>query len=159
SLVAAKDGTSPLVSGAGFAVVLAMIAIVVSPFFQDVKHWGWHDWDMVSSFRYLVVKSLKAYHQFPFWNPYTCGGYTAWGYVESDTNLVSPWLPIYLLADERIALRVEVVGTALFSLWGTWLLAGRFARSAAARAFACVVFVVNGRWALQAASGHLMHCY
>ena len=159
SLVAAPDGTSPLLATAAFLLVLWMIGQVVAPFFEDMKHWGWHDWDMVSSFRYLVVKSLKAYHQLPFWNPYECGGYTAWGYVESDTNLISPWLPLYLIADERIALRLEVVGTAFFSAWGTWLLAGRFTRSAAARAFACVVFVVNGRWALQTASGHLMHCY
>jgi hypothetical protein len=143
----------------GITIVLGMIALVVAPFFGSLDRWGSHDWDMVSSFRYLVVKSLKAYHQFPFWNPYTCGGYTAWGYVESDTNVISPWLPLYLLFDERLVLRFEVLGTALLSAWGTWLLAGRFTRSASARVFACIVFVVNGRWALQIATGHFMHCY
>src|SRR6185436_18579656 len=43
-----------------------------------------------------------------------------------------------------------------------WLLAGEFTRSVAARSFACLVFVANGRFALQAATGHLWHlqyCY
>src|SRR5882672_7785900 len=136
-----------------------MIGLVTSPIWKDTSLWGGHDWDSCTAFRYLVVKSLKSYHQFPFWNPYGGGGYTAWGYVESDTNVVSPWLPFYLLLDLRRALRVEVTGMALFSAVGTWFLAGRFTSSVAGRVFACALFVVNGRWALQATSGHSWHWY
>ncbi|WP_437679744.1 hypothetical protein [Sorangium sp. So ce131] len=142
-----------------WAIVLGMIVYVVRPAFDHLDRWGGHDWDMVTSFRYLTVKSLRDYGQFPGWNPYACGGYTAWGYVESDTNVVSPWLPVYLLSDLRLALRVEVLGAAVISALGAWFFAGRFTRSPAARAFACVVFVVNSRWAMQAATGHAMHLY
>lgn len=144
---------------AAWAIVLAMIAIVVEPFFDDLSRWGFHDWDSTTASRLLTVISLKRYGQFPFWNPYACGGYSAWGYVEGGTTVVSPWLPIYLALPIQIALRVEVVGTAILSAVGTWLLAGRFTRSIAARTLVCVLFVVNGRWALQTASGHLWHCY
>ena len=100
-----------------------------------------------------------SYGQFPFWNPYGCGGHPSWAGIESGTTIVSPWLPFYLFAPLAIALKVEIAGTALISAIGTWLLAGRFTRSAALRAFCCAVFVVNGRWALQAAAGHTWHLY
>src|SRR5204862_1702422 len=73
-----------------------------------------------------------------------------------------PFLPCYPLPALRHARGVAVLGTLLISALGTWLLAGQFTRSAAARTFACLVFVANGRFALQAATGHLWHlqyCY
>ncbi len=142
-----------------FAIVLHMIGVVVAPTFDDLSLWGFHDWDFSTSLRLLTVKSLKEYGQFPFWNPYACGGYSAWGYVEGGTTVVSPFLPFYLALPFPLALRLEVVGTAIVSAIGAYLLAGRFTKSIAARALVSVLFAVNGRWALQTGSGHLWHCY
>lgn len=144
---------------AAWAIVLNMIGLVVRPFFDDLSRWGFHDWDTTTASRLLTAISIKRYGQFPFWNPYACGGYSAWGYVEGGTTVISPFLPLYLALPTQIALRLEVVGTALISASGAWLLTGRFTKSIAARALVCVLFVVNGRWALQTASGHLWHCY
>ncbi|HTA88767.1 MAG TPA: hypothetical protein VK745_04305 [Polyangiaceae bacterium] len=143
----------------GFCLVLLAIGLATGPIFADLSSLGGHDWDEVSAHRYLAIKSLREFGQFPFWNPYTCGGYSEWANVQGGPNLVSPWFPVYLLANFRYALRVEVVGTVLLSALGTWLWASLFTRSAAARTFACLVFVVNGRWALQAATGHVWHLY
>lgn len=142
-----------------WAIVLSTIGIVVGPVFHDIHTLGTHDWDQMESHRYLLYKSVHSYRQFPFWNPYGCGGHPSWAGIESGTTIVSPWLPFYLFAPLPIALKVEIVGTALISAIGTWKLAGRFTRSAAIRAFCCAVFVVNGRWALQAAAGHTWHLY
>jgi hypothetical protein len=54
-------------------------------------------------------------------------------------------------------MRIEVWGSALISAIGTWLFAGRFTRSPAARALAVAVFAVSGRWALQITQGHTWH--
>jgi hypothetical protein len=143
----------------GFGIAVAMVFIVVGPAIADPHTLGTHDWDQMESHRYLLWKSVRVYGQFPFWNPYGCGGHPSWGGIESGTTIVSPWLPFYLFAPLPIALKAELLGTALFSAVGTWLLAGRFTRSAAIRAFVCAVFVVNGRWALQAAAGHTWHVY
>lgn len=143
----------------GFLAVLVAVGIVLSPLFVDLKTLGGHDWDEMQAQRYLAIKSLLKFHQFPFWNPYACGGFDAWGNIQGDTNVVSPWFLAYLVLPLNLALRVEVVGIVLISALGTWLWAGRFTRSAALRAFVCVVFVVNGRWALQAATGHAWHLY
>jgi hypothetical protein len=142
-----------------WGIVLSTIGVVVGPVFHDIHTLGTHDWDQMESHRYLLYKSIHSYRQFPFWNPYGCGGHPSWAGIESGTTIVSPWLPFYVFAPLAIALKVEIAGTALISAIGTWLLAGRFTRSAALRAFCCAVFVVNGRWALQAAAGHTWHLY
>jgi hypothetical protein len=142
-----------------WVIILGMIVVVVAPSLRDLHTLGTHDWDQMESHRYLIYKSIRKYGQFPFWNPYGCGGHPSWGGIESGTAVVSPWLPFYLYASLPIALKVEMIGTALLSAIGTWMLAGRFTRSAAIRAFCCAVFVVDGRWALQAAAGHTWHLY
>lgn len=146
----------------GFGCVLVCIAIVLAPTFERFDLYGGHDWDEMTAHRLLTVKALLRYGQLPLWMPYGCGGFSEWGSVMGASNLVSPFLPVYLLLELRQALRVELVGTLLISAVGTWLFAGQFTRSAAARTFACLVFVANGRYALQTATGHLWHleyCY
>ena len=146
----------------GFGCVLLCIAIALRPVFHDLELYGGHDWDELSAHRLLTVKSLLRYGQAPLWMPYACGGYSEWGNVQGASNLVSPFLPFYLLLELRQALRVELVGTLLICAFGTWLWVGEFTRSVAARTFACLVFVANGRFALQVATGHLWHlqyCY
>ena len=146
-------------TAAAIAVVLATIVSAVAPMFADLSTLGGHDWDEMEAQRWLVVKSIREFHQFPFWNPYACGGFSGWAAVESDTIVVSPFLPVYLFAPLAWAVRVEVVGAAIISALGAWLFAGRFTRSAALRAFVCVIFAVNGRWAMQTATGHAWHLY
>ncbi len=142
---------------AAWVIILAQIRFVLAPAFVNTNTIGGHDWDQMESHRYVVMKTILRFHQFPFWDPYSCGGHTTWGGVESATNVVSPWLPFYLLMNLPHAMRAEIVGSALVSALGAWLLAGRFTRSPAARALVVVAFSVNGRWALQIASGHTWH--
>jgi len=140
-----------------WAVILGMIGFVLAPTLADLGTLGSQDWDQMESHRYLVDKTILRYHQFPFWNPYACGGHPNWGGFESGTTVVSPWMPFYLTMALPHAMRVEVWGSALLSAVGAWLLASRFTRSPAVRALVVVAFAVNGRWALQIASGHTWH--
>ena len=134
-----------------------MAFTVTAPWWKDVTTFGFHDWDSQTAHRYLVKKSLLEHFELPFWNPYACGGFPAWGYVEADTVLVSPWLLAYLLLPVSLALRVEVLGMGLLGAAGAYAFAGRFTKSHAARALAAALWAVNGRWGLQTASGHTWH--
>jgi len=140
-----------------WAIILWTIGHVLAPTMTDASTLGQYDWDQMESHRELVVKTIRDYHQFPFWEPYACGGHPNWGGFESGTTVVSPWLPFYLTMTLPHALRVEIWGSALLSAVGAWLLAGRFTRSPALRALVVVAFAVNGRWALQIWSGHTWH--
>ena len=141
----------------GVVAVATMIAIVVAPWLKDLTTFGFHDWDVQTSHRYLAIVSLLRYHELPGWNPYACGGFPAWGYVEADTIVVSPFLPAYLILPMSVALRVEVIGMAAIGAAGAWASASRYSESRAARALVAVLWAVNGRWALQTAAGHTWH--
>ena len=144
-------------TGLSWLLILGLIVYVLAVTLGVRDTIGSHDWDQMETHRYVVIKSLLKYGQFPFWNPYCCGGHPNWGGIESGTIVVSPWLPFYLLMTFPHALRVEVWGSALLSAVGVWLLAGRFTRSPALRALVAVAYCVDGRWALQITQGHTWH--
>ena len=137
--------------------VLAAMAYVFRSVFVDPTTFGSHDWDQVETHRFLVAKTFRRFHQFPFWNPYACGGHPAWGGFESDPIVVSPWLPAYLLVPFPLALRIEIAGSTVLGAAGAWLLASRFTQSRPLRAFVAVLFVLNSRWIMQITVGHVWH--
>lgn len=146
----------------GAASALACVGMVVAALLGPLREWhriGSHDWDQMEAHRYLMVKSILRFGQLPFWDPYACGGHPSWAGPESGTALVSPFLPAYLFLPLAAALRVELLGSTLLSAAGTALFVGRLTRSAAAQVFACAIFVINTRWAFQAAAGHTWHLY
>ncbi|MEO8906314.1 MAG: hypothetical protein ABI488_27120 [Polyangiaceae bacterium] len=150
-------GLSLLALGGAASALLATLFTILSPMLRDFHTYGFHDWDVESAYRYITVLSLKRYHEAPWWHPWLCGGFPAFGDTETASNFLSPYLPLYLLTDLRVAIRLEVVGGALTGLLGSFLLARRFTKSAALCGLVAALYVLNGRWALQAAAGHTWH--
>jgi hypothetical protein len=139
------------------AVVMAPVLILAPGLFASTTAFGVQDWDFEASQRYLTKLSLLEYHQAPFWNPYACGGFPAWGTIEGATNLVSPWLPIYLAFPITLATRIEILGSGLLGAVGAWAATGRYTRSYAGKALVVALWAFNSRWALQASAGHAWH--
>jgi hypothetical protein len=137
--------------------VVGVVVLVTSPWLGDVTKSGVLDWDVETAHRYLVTLSLRRYGEMPFWNPFACGGFPAWGYIEGAPTLVSPWLLPYLALPIMAAVRLEVIGMGLLGAVGAYAMAGQLTRSAPARALVVALWAVNGRWALQAAAGHTWH--
>ena len=137
--------------------VPAMMFLVLSPLLLHPWTLGEHNWDQMNTQREVVVKTIRRFHQFPFWDPYECGGHAGWGSLEGAPIAVSPWLPAYLLLPLPIAIRVEIVALAIWGAVGCWLLASRFTGSRALRALFTVMIAVNSRWALQISAGHTWH--
>ncbi len=150
---------SPRARAADWVAVVPVLLLalwVFAPFFADVSTMGFQDWDSQAAYRYVTVLALK-HGQLPWWNPWFCGGFPAWGYAEGATNLVSPFAPLYFLFSFPLALRLEAVAATVVAVLGAFLLAGRFTRSPAWRALVAAIWVLNSRWALQISSGHLWH--
>ena len=136
--------------------MLLLALWVFAPFFADVAAMGFQDWDSQAAYRYVTVLAMRQ-GQPPWWNPWFCGGFPAWGYAEGATNFISPFAPLYFLFSFPLALRLEAVAATMVAVVGAFLLAGRFTRSPAWRALVAAIWVLNSRWALQVASGHLWH--
>jgi hypothetical protein len=153
----AKSTLSLLAIASAALLLLSSLLHILGPMLADFHTFGFHDWDAETSYRYVSVLSLKKYGEGPWWNPWLCGGVPAFGDAEAASNFLSPYLPLYLLTDVRVAFRIEVIGAALTGLSGAFLLARRFSKSAALCGFLAALYVLNGRWALQAAAGHTWH--
>jgi hypothetical protein len=138
-------------------LVVAMLLYVLWPLLAHPSLYAGWDWEPINTHRELVAKTIDDFHQFPFWNPYSCGGHPAWGGLEGDTVVAMPWLFAYLGLPLAYAVRCEITMLAVWGAIGTWYFVGRFSRSSVVRAFAVVVFAVNGRWAIQLAAGHIWH--
>lgn len=130
---------------------------MLGPMLARWDTYGFHDWDAATAYRHVTTVALLEYGELPWWNPWLCGGFPAFGYIEGATNLVSPYLPFYLLLDVRAAIRIEVLGATATALAGAYLLASRFTRSVALAALVAALFALNGRWAFQLATGHTWH--
>ncbi len=156
----ARSPPPALVRAGRLAALLAvpgMLLLVLSPLLVHPWTLGLHDWEQMTTQREVVIQTIRRFHQFPFWDPWTCGGHPAWGSLESDPIVVSPWLPFYLLAPLPIAIRVEIIVSAIVGAMGAWRLASRFTGSRAVQALFTVLTVVNSRWAMQIAAGHTWH--
>jgi hypothetical protein len=141
----------------GAVIPILLLALwIFAPFFADVRAMGFQDWDSQAAYRYVTVLALR-HGQAPWWNPWFCGGFPAWGYAEGATNFISPFAPLYFLFSFPLALRLEAVAATWVGVLGAFLLAGRFTRSPAWRAFVAAIWMLGSRWALQIASGHLWH--
>jgi hypothetical protein len=145
-----------LVDWVAVVPVLLLALWIFAPFFADVRAMGFQDWDSQAAYRYVTVLALR-HGQAPWWNPWFCGGFPAWGYAEGATNFISPFAPLYFLFSFPLALRLEAVAATWAGVLGAFLLAGRFTRSPAWRAFVAAIWMLGSRWALQIASGHLWH--
>ena len=160
-LVDFLDAPSPRARRVGWlasaVAIPVMMLIVLSPLLVHPWTLGQHNWDQMNTQREVVVQTISRFHQFPFWDPFTCGGHAAWGSLESDPIVVSPWLPAYLAFPLPIAIRIEIIISALVGALGAWRLASRFTGSFAVKALFVVVTVVNSRWAMQIAAGHTWH--
>jgi len=141
---------------AAAALLVGSLCFVLGPMLADFSTYGFHDWDSHAAYTYITVLSLK-HGEGPWWHPWFCGGVPAFGYSEGATNFVSPYLPVYLLADIRAAFRLEVLGQGLLALAGAYCFAGTLCRSVALQTLLAALYVLNGRWALQAAVGHTWH--
>ncbi|HEY8088996.1 MAG TPA: hypothetical protein VIF09_14150, partial [Polyangiaceae bacterium] len=142
---------------AALAAIPAMFLLVMSPLLLHPWTLGQHNWDQMNTQRQVVVTTLERYHQFPFWDPYTCGGHPAWGSLESAPILLSPFLPAYLALPLPLAIRVEILGWAILGAIGCWKLTSRFTPSFALRSLFVVVTLLNSRWGMQVGAGHSWH--
>src|SRR5580693_9449703 len=68
-----------------WAIVLTTLVWVLRPTLNNPSALGSHDWDQMESHRYLIQKTILRFKQFPFWNPYACGGHPNWSGFESGT--------------------------------------------------------------------------
>lgn len=134
-------------------VMCLFIATFLSwPFWFSTGNWGIDDWDYRFSLHESYRQSILQYHQFPFWNPYVCGGSAA--LADPEFSLLSVTFIPELLFGVVTGIRVSIwLCLALTSL-GTLFLSRRLQLSPLAGCLAAIVVTASSGLILKLVEGH-----
>ena len=111
------------------------------------------DWDLFTELRWVPYHTVAHFHEFPFWNPYRCGGMAMLGNPES--GIITPFFLFYLWFGVYAGLYLEIFFHLALAFAGGYLLA-RVMDLTRAAAFVCASAFPASSWLyLHLAVGHL----
>jgi uncharacterized membrane protein YfhO len=110
-------------------IVIAITPLAIGGFLSSDNALGISDWDYYFGYHHVLRQSIVAYHTFPLWNPYTCGGTAA--LADPEFPVMTVTFPLELLFGVEqgfhFAIMLSVATTALgmlvlakilrFSVW------------------------------------------
>ena len=134
-------------------VYLALSTAFCWPLFARPFANGTGDWDQ-HLFYYASVLRSAAYGQWPFWNPWYCGGNVLW--ANPQASLVSPLYLLALVMPLTLAMKLNVLGHYLAGCLGMHLVVRRLigVRSLVVTVYLASLFVFSGAFALHIEAGH-----
>src|SRR3954467_10630111 len=91
-----------------------------APLFVQPNGVGHYDWDQHLFYYASVLKSVIEYGQFPFWNPWYCGGNVLW--QNPQVPLLSPVFPLAMIVSLPLAMKINIVLHSWIGLVGMHLL-------------------------------------
>jgi hypothetical protein len=132
----------------------ALSVLMCAPVFVQPDGVGHYDWDQHLFYYASVLKTVVEYGQWPFWNPWYCGGNVLW--QNPQIALLSPAYPLALLMSLPLAMKVNIVIHYWIGFVGMHVLLRRVAgvRFWPIVIYLSCVFVASGALALHIAEGH-----
>jgi hypothetical protein len=79
------------------------------------------DWDYHMQLHWVTWYTITHFHQFPFWNPYKCGGMPLFGNPQS--AILTPFLLLDLLFGPVIGLHLDSIVHVALAFGGAYFLA------------------------------------
>jgi len=147
--------------GAGHDWPVVVVYVVLStafcwPLFAHPLANGPGDWDQ-HIFYYAAVLRNAAFGDFPFWNPWYCGGNVLW--ANPQVSLVSPVYILALVMPLTLAMKINVLAHYVIGCFGMHLIVRRIigVRARAATVFLVSLFVFSGAIAMHVGAGHTVY--
>lgn len=134
-----------------FLAVAILSAIFYSPLFKYPENIGIQDWEQFLSWTKATRVSILEYRQFPFWNPFKCGGTIQFGNPED--TVISLTTLIVLILGTLNGVKVSIIIFALIGFFGFYFLSRNYGLSKMASFFASMVFCFNGAISASIATG------
>ena len=111
-----------------------------------------YDWRLFETWLEAGRRSVLWYHQFPLWNPWTCGGQV---YLANPQSLVAtPTFPLVLLFGTALGAKLTLVAYYFCAFDGMYRLARSYDVSVPSSMLAAILFGTGGWMALHFAEGH-----
>ena len=143
---------SPIKREIGWAT-LGSIAFALCFFYQllprisqinvPINNSGRIDWDFNLQLHWVASYTISHFHQFPFWNPYKCGGIPL--FADPQSAVLTPFLLVDLLFGPEIGLNLFSIAHAAIAFGGAYFLA-RVLRISKIGAVACAVAFAGSSW-------------
>lgn len=126
-----------------FLPLLLLSLIFTSPILISGNNLGIQDWDMHFAYLESARKSILEFKQFPFWNPYLCGGIPAFGHPES--SIFSLTFILVLIFQTIQGVKISIFIHYFIGMLGFYLLATDiFKTKSKAALFGSTLFALNG---------------
>ena len=94
-------------------------------------------------FHWVAAHTITHFHQFPFWNPYKCGGIPL--FADPQSAVLTPWLLLDLLFGPAVAINLGAIVHAAIGFGGAYFLA-RVLKINQLGAVACAVAFAGSAW-------------
>jgi hypothetical protein len=111
------------------------------------------DWDVFTDLRWVAYQTITHFHQFPFWNPYKCGGVPMLGNPEA--VVATPFLLLDLATGPIAGLYLQIILHLALGFAGGYVLARVMGLGAIASLVLASVFLSTSWLYLQLAMGNL----
>jgi hypothetical protein len=113
---------------------------------------AFHDWDLHGRFQWVDFFSVQHFHQFPFWNPYKCGGIPM--FANPHSEVLNPFFLLHLLFNPFVGERLEIPLHLAIGWSGGYVLA-RILRVSEIAAVVCGSVYAGSSWfSLHISVGH-----
>lgn len=129
------------------AILVTLISFLLpllyyAPIVFSGTHLGIQDWDQNFAWNEFVRRSILTYHQFPYWDPYRCGG-TA-HFANPQITVISIQTLFVLLFGTVTGIKLSLLVHGVIGFLGAYLLARYYSLSRHAAIIAALLFSFNG---------------
>ena len=137
------------------AIIIFIITslIFVSPMFSNFNNIGVMDWDILLFYNEVARKTVLDYHQFPFWNPYYCGGNIFLAHPES--SFLSPLFLFVLLFGSLYGLKIAMISHLILGLFFMFLLCRYIKLGLYPSYLASFLYMLSGQYIIRLSVGHV----
>jgi hypothetical protein len=113
---------------------------------------NYRDWDLLGALHWVPVYTVTHFRQFPFWNPYKCGGMPM--LANPHSRILTPFFLLSLLFGPWVGLHLEIPGHLAIAWSGAHVLA-RWQRFGLLSSIICASIFAGSSWfPLHLAAGH-----
>lgn len=135
------------------AFLLLLILLTFSRFWWSDNLLGINDWDIQEILAEAARRSATVYGELPLWNPYLCGGTTA--FADPTFPVLSPVFPLVLAFGTISGLRLAIFLFLFIGGIGMLLVSRRLGLSWIGAVVAGMLFVGGSRIPLHLVEGHI----
>ena len=154
---AAEAGPASDAWWAGWPGLVAVAPLAI-PLLRHPENLGFGDWDLFLGKYEAARRSIAIYGQFPWWDPWTRGGFPL--AANPQCGVAGVAMPLVLLCGTSVGMRLATLACFLLAFEGARRLARSWLGEPIAAAFAAFIYACNGAVLVAAvAAYHVSMCY